>query len=182
MVQQLTGDYPAAAASHHQALELYRDIGDQLGQAEALNNLGELSTRTATRHEARSRHRQALKIARDINAPFEEARALEGIGGSYLHEGNDDEGLTWLRQALTIYQRIGAPAAQRVKETLHNPNLPESAERPLRRATGGGLSDFRLFGAARHPSSQVKGHLLVIADGSSTVRWTRSWPGGRRAP
>ena len=131
MVQQLTGEYAAAAASHRQALELYRGFGDQLGQAEALNNLGELSTRTATRPETRSRHRRALKIARDINAPLEEARALEGIGRSYLQEGNGEEGLTWLRQALTIYQRIGAPAARRVKETLCNPELPESGERPL---------------------------------------------------
>ena len=30
MVQQLTGDYPAAAASHQQALELFRDLGFRL--------------------------------------------------------------------------------------------------------------------------------------------------------
>ena len=41
-MQQLTGDYPAAAASHQQALELFRDLGERLGQAEALNSLGEL--------------------------------------------------------------------------------------------------------------------------------------------
>ena len=37
MVQQLTGDYPAAAASHQQALELLRELGEPTGQAEALN-------------------------------------------------------------------------------------------------------------------------------------------------
>jgi hypothetical protein len=29
-VQQLTGDYPVAAASHQQALELFRDLGFRL--------------------------------------------------------------------------------------------------------------------------------------------------------
>ena len=33
LVQQLTGDYPAAAASYQQALALGRDLGDPLGQA-----------------------------------------------------------------------------------------------------------------------------------------------------
>ena len=40
MVQQLTGDYPAAAASLTQALQLFRDLGDRRGQAWALNHLG----------------------------------------------------------------------------------------------------------------------------------------------
>jgi hypothetical protein len=40
LFQQLTGDNPAAAASHHQALQLYRDVGSWHGQAETLNNLG----------------------------------------------------------------------------------------------------------------------------------------------
>ena len=47
LVQQETGDYPAAAASHQQALALFEDLGNLLGQAEALNRLGELSLRMA---------------------------------------------------------------------------------------------------------------------------------------
>ena len=41
LLQQLTGNNPAAA-SNHQALQLYRDVGNWHGQAEALNNLGGL--------------------------------------------------------------------------------------------------------------------------------------------
>ena len=29
LLQRMTGDYPAAAASHQQALDLYHDLGDQ---------------------------------------------------------------------------------------------------------------------------------------------------------
>jgi tetratricopeptide (TPR) repeat protein len=123
-VQQLTGDYPAAAGSHQQALELFHDLGHRLGQAEALNRLGELSRRTSATHQARERHTQALAIARDIGVPLEEARALEGIGNSHLQDGNAGQGAASLRQALTIYQRIGAPAAQRVQETLRQHSCP----------------------------------------------------------
>ena len=57
-----------------------RDLGNLLGQAEALNRLGELSTRTSATGQARERHTQALAIARDIGAALQEARALEGLG------------------------------------------------------------------------------------------------------
>jgi tetratricopeptide (TPR) repeat protein/transcriptional regulator with XRE-family HTH domain len=125
LVQQETGEYPAAAASHQQALKLFGDLGNLLGQAEALNRLGELSLRTWAIGPARDQHTRALAIARDISATPEEARALEGLGRAHLQDGNHDEGLDCLRQALAIYQRIGAPAAQRVRETLRDPSLPE---------------------------------------------------------
>jgi hypothetical protein len=87
-VQQLTGDYPAAAVSHQQALTLSRDAGNGAGQAQTLNCLGELASRTAGGHQARDHHAQALAIARDLGTPPEQARALEGIGHSHLHDGN----------------------------------------------------------------------------------------------
>ena len=36
-MEKLTGDYPAAAASLARAAALYRDLGDQSGQARALS-------------------------------------------------------------------------------------------------------------------------------------------------
>ena len=65
----------AAAASHQQALALFGDLGNRLGQADALNNIGELSSRTSSTGQAREHHNAALKIARDLSAPLEEARA-----------------------------------------------------------------------------------------------------------
>jgi tetratricopeptide (TPR) repeat protein len=131
-VQQLTGDYPAAAASHQQALQLCRDAGDRLGQAETLNCLGELASRTADGRLARDHHAQALAIARDLGTPPEEARALEGIGHSHLRDGHASEATASLEQALAIYQHIAAPAARHVQETLtqlRQDNLAPAPER-----------------------------------------------------
>jgi len=127
-VQQETGDYPAAAASHQRALTLFGDLGNRLGQAEALNRLGELATRTAGTAQAHERHAQALAIARDIRAAPEEARALEGLGQAHLQDGNLGQAAAHLRQALTIYQRLGAPAARRVQETLQMHRLIPTPE------------------------------------------------------
>jgi hypothetical protein len=41
-VQQLTGDFQAATASFTRALALFRDLGNRLGEAKVLNNMGEL--------------------------------------------------------------------------------------------------------------------------------------------
>ena len=108
----------AAAASHQQALELCRDTGDRLGQAETLNCLGELSSRTADGRQARDHHAQALVIARELGTPLQEAHALEGIGHSHLRDGNPTQAAACLQDALAICQRIGNPAARRVQETL----------------------------------------------------------------
>jgi tetratricopeptide (TPR) repeat protein len=102
-----------------QALALFRDFGDRLGQAEALNRLGQLAGRTADTHQARKAYTQALSIARDINASLEEAHALEGIGHCHLQVSETGQGLDCLRQALRIYRRIDVPDARRVKETLY---------------------------------------------------------------
>ena len=99
---------------------MFRDLGDRIGEAETLNSLGELRSRTSDTQQARGHHDQALAIARDLGAPQEEARALEGIGRCHLQEGNRGEGAAKLLQALAIYQRIGAPEAQRVQETLRD--------------------------------------------------------------
>jgi tetratricopeptide (TPR) repeat protein len=102
---------------------LFRDPGYLLGQAEALNRLGELATRTADTPQAREYHAQALAIARDLGAAPEEARALEGLGQAHLQDGSRGQGTAHLRRALTIYKRIGAPAARRVRRTIRNYHL-----------------------------------------------------------
>ena len=122
-MQQEAGDYPAAAASHQQALRLFTDLGNQLGQAEALNRLGELAARTADTARAREHHARALAIARDLAAAPEEARALEGLGRGHLRDGHPGQAAAHLRQALTIYQRIGAPTARRVQQTIEDHEL-----------------------------------------------------------
>jgi Flp pilus assembly protein TadD len=104
---------------------LFADLGNLLGQAEALNRLGELSLRTSATGQARDQHTWALAIARDISAPPEEARALEGIGNSYLRDGNPGQAVAHLQQALTIYQRIGAPSAKRVEKTLRRHRITQ---------------------------------------------------------
>jgi tetratricopeptide (TPR) repeat protein len=87
-------------------------------QAEALNRLGDLLTRTSDSRQARTHYDQALALARGVGAPLQQAWALEGIGNSCIQEGNPADAAAPLRQALAIYQRIGTPGNQRIQQTL----------------------------------------------------------------
>ena len=104
-------------------MAIFGDLRMPYEQSEALNNLGELLTRSSDSGQARDHHARALAIARDIGAPLQEARALEGIAQSCLQEGNTADAATLLRQVLAIYQRIGTPGAQRVQQTLRQHGL-----------------------------------------------------------
>jgi hypothetical protein len=90
---------------------LFRALGHRLGQAETLNSLGDLASRTADTEQSAVHYSQALAIACDISAPLEEARALEGLGRADLQAGDTGHAVPRLRQALAIYRRLGNPAA-----------------------------------------------------------------------
>ena len=101
-----------------QALALYRNLGNRHGEAEALNNLGQVLGKSLAAEDARVHHGRALGIAQALGTPLEEARALEGIGHCHLQQGQANEGEAFLRQALALYQRLGSPDTQRVETTL----------------------------------------------------------------
>ena len=65
----LADDYPAAAASNRQALELFRGLGHRRGQANALNGLGRVYRLTGDYPAAAASLRQALELFRDHRPP-----------------------------------------------------------------------------------------------------------------
>jgi len=99
---------------------MFRDLGNRLGQAEALNRLGELSSRTSATGQAREHHTRALAIARDIGVPSEEARALEGLGGGFCARAGRRRGwrgtrVSSARAAPTARAGPGLPVAAAVE-------------------------------------------------------------------
>ena len=130
-MQKATGDREQAVGNLRRALELYRDLGDRLGEAQALNHLGELLLALAGAAGARAHHEQALEIASSIGAPVEQAHALEGIGRSHLHDGHPGQAAPPLRQALAIYQQLGsahAPGSKRSCATTTSRHLRDKSQ------------------------------------------------------
>jgi tetratricopeptide (TPR) repeat protein len=115
IAQYAKGD---CAASQYltRALELYRGLGDHLGEARVLNAIGETSPAT----DAEAFHVQALEVATEMGAPTEQARAREGIGRCQFLRGQPEQAAESLSGALAIYRRIGSPRAAQVEESLRN--------------------------------------------------------------
>jgi tetratricopeptide (TPR) repeat protein/transcriptional regulator with XRE-family HTH domain len=108
LLQQLTGDYPAATATLTQAAELYRDLGDRTGEAYALNHLGLVQQDKGEFRDAAVNHRQALALARGAGDQLAEAVSLTDLGQVQQALGEFDVAIAGHRQALAIFRSIGS--------------------------------------------------------------------------
>jgi tetratricopeptide (TPR) repeat protein len=109
LVQQLTGDYPAATAGTQRALALYRDLGHLEGQANALNCLGVVQQETGDHPAAAASHQQALTLFGDLGNRLGQAEALNRLGELATRTANTGQARERHTQALAIARDIRTP-------------------------------------------------------------------------
>jgi CHAT domain-containing protein/uncharacterized protein HemY len=85
-----------------QALNIYRQIKDTLGEGETLKNLGNAYYLQADYAQAINYQQQALKIAQQIHNPDLESRALLNIGNAYRDWKKYPDGINYYQQSLVI--------------------------------------------------------------------------------
>ena len=107
LLQEVTGDYPAAAASHRQALELYRGLGDQLGQASALDSLGRVERETGDYAAAAASNQQALDLFRDLGHRVGQALAILNLGEVQRQTADYPAAAASNQQALDLFRDLG---------------------------------------------------------------------------
>ncbi|MFE1745189.1 tetratricopeptide repeat protein, partial [Coleofasciculus sp. H7-2] len=78
-----TSQFEAALQSWQQALSLYREIKDRLGEGAALGNLGNAYNSLGDYAKAIEYHQQSLVIAREIKNRSGEGAALGNLGNAY---------------------------------------------------------------------------------------------------
>ena len=105
-VQELTGDYLAAAASLTQALELFRDIGDRRGHAWALNQVGVVQWLTGDSAAAAASLTRALELSRDLGDRRRHAWALHDLGVVQQRTGDYPSAATSLTRALELFRDL----------------------------------------------------------------------------
>ncbi|MGR3278719.1 tetratricopeptide repeat protein, partial [Acaryochloris marina NIES-2412] len=81
--QAKTSQFRAALQSWEQSLKLYRQIGNRLGEAKSLNNLGIAYYSLGQYQKAISFLQQTLDISREIGNREIEANALGNLGSAY---------------------------------------------------------------------------------------------------
>ncbi|GAA1990980.1 AfsR/SARP family transcriptional regulator [Catenulispora subtropica] len=130
-VDRTLGRLGEARGHMTRALEMFTELDDRAGQAEAHNMLGFLllagdaeeaggagAAADGDPERARTHHARALALAEAIGAPLEEARALEGIGMCHWRQGRPELARPVLRASLGIHRRLRDAEVARVEKRV----------------------------------------------------------------
>ncbi|UJB73022.1 tetratricopeptide repeat protein (plasmid) [Acaryochloris sp. 'Moss Beach'] len=101
------GQFREAKAAWEEALNLYRQIGDQQGVANSLNNLGEAYRSLGEYAQAIDYYQQSMVIMRKIGDQKGVANSLNNLGTAYYYLGEVAQAIDYHQQSLVIEQKIG---------------------------------------------------------------------------
>jgi tetratricopeptide (TPR) repeat protein len=102
----------AALDSYRQALDLFRAVGDRLGEANTLKAIGDVQRFKDENEAALDSYRQALDLFRAIGSRLGEANTLQAIGFMKLDAGDGAAGSNALNEALALYRQVGDRVGQ----------------------------------------------------------------------
>src|SRR6266498_2671439 len=92
---------------YHEALDLYRRATDRSGEAQTLNNIGEVYWLLGEMRKALEKFNEALPIFQLVSDRRGEAVTLNNIGAIYWALGETQKALDKYNEALLIFQEIG---------------------------------------------------------------------------
>ena len=101
------GQFREAKAAWEEALNLYRQIGDQKGMAQSLSNLGAAYSALGEYVQAIDYHQQSLVIRRQIGDQKDVAYSISNLGAVYRYQGDYAQATNKFQQSLKIFQKIG---------------------------------------------------------------------------
>jgi tetratricopeptide (TPR) repeat protein/DNA-binding XRE family transcriptional regulator len=108
LLQQLTSDYQAAAATLAEAIGLFGELGDLPARAYALNHLGLVQVDLADYPAAAVSHRQALALARRAGDGLAEAVSLIDLGMVQQMTGDYQAATASYERALPLARSAGS--------------------------------------------------------------------------
>jgi tetratricopeptide (TPR) repeat protein/transcriptional regulator with XRE-family HTH domain len=101
------GPWAEAITRHTAAVQAARQLGDRLGEANALSDLGVVQRLTGDYPAATQFLEQALGIYRDLSDRLGQANALGHLGDVRLATGDHPAATQLLEQALSTYRDLG---------------------------------------------------------------------------
>src|SRR6266542_3309189 len=107
-------DRRKSVEKYHDALEMYRRATDRNGEAETLNNIGEVYWSLGETRKALEKYNEALPIYQAIGARRGEADTLNNIGAVYWSLGEMRKALEKYNETLPIYQAVGDRRAEAI--------------------------------------------------------------------
>jgi tetratricopeptide (TPR) repeat protein len=96
-----------AVGCFEEALTIYREIGDPLGEARAANNVAQACLRLCRFAEALQAAKRSLAVQQQAGDRYGEGIALGNLGDAYRELGRLNEAIDPLEQALAIFRELG---------------------------------------------------------------------------
>jgi adenylate cyclase len=103
----MRGDYPKALDYFTQSLKIKEQIGDQMGIAASLNNIGLIYVNQGDYPKALDYYSRSLKIEEQIGNQKGISLSLNNIGIIYNNQGDYPKALDYYTQSLKIKEQIG---------------------------------------------------------------------------
>ena len=94
-------------AGIEQALPLYQQAGDVLGEANCIKGLGDIALDRSDHDGARGRYEQALPLYQQVGDVLGEANCIQRLGDIALARSDHDGARACYEQALPLYQQVG---------------------------------------------------------------------------
>ncbi len=147
---QTNGKFQEAVQANQKAQAVARDIGDLHGQAQVLDNMGNLYTFLARFGEALDSHRQAIALSQRLSDAGLEATCRLSLANTWGHQGRTGEQLAELTRAASL----AAQAEDVYIQLLASMNLADAhlRERNYTAALRDAEATLRHPDIARYPS------------------------------
>ncbi len=111
-VQQFRKEMDAALKSYEQALQLFRQVGDKLGEANVLQAIGDVQQFRKEMDAALKSYEQALQLFRQVGAKLGEANVYLSLGDVKKNDHEYESAMVDFQNALETYQAIGDQYSQ----------------------------------------------------------------------
>jgi diguanylate cyclase (GGDEF)-like protein len=162
VIARRTGDFPKALDCFLQALEIYRDIGDEVAVATSLNNLSVVMGFDVGDYQRAVEHQlQALAIRERLGDEEGRYQSYNSLGVIYGNLGDQGEAIRYLNQALEGWQALDL--RPRIAATLDNLSAVYARSGQLDRALAAQRESLSLRTALGNLSG-VAGSLSSIGD------------------
>jgi tetratricopeptide (TPR) repeat protein len=89
------------------ALEIYKEIGSRLGEANCLQGIGDVLRFLARNAEALNHYNQAISLYCNVGSRLGEANCLKAIGDVLRFLKRNEEALNHYNQAISLFRNVG---------------------------------------------------------------------------
>jgi len=100
------GDQPAASIYLQESLRLFRELGDQMGEAWALNHLGQTLNLSDQQEQAFPIFESSLQLFRALDDNWHSAWVLINLGDVSVQKGETDRALDFFSEARDLFNML----------------------------------------------------------------------------